>query len=104
MIGAYNNDIGVSPFERFQLGGDGLNNQQFGNFNGTDIISMRGYEITDLEANSVNGRTVATPIFDKFTVELRYPLSLNPNSTIYDWPLHKVVMHGKASGISTHLT
>jgi outer membrane protein insertion porin family len=83
MIGAYNNDIGVSPFERFQLGGDGLNNQQFGNFNGTDIISMRGYEITDLEANSVNGRTVATPIFDKFTVELRYPLSLNPNSTIY---------------------
>jgi outer membrane protein insertion porin family len=83
MIGAYNNNIGVSPFERFQLGGDGLNNQQFGNFNGTDIISMRGYEITDLEANTRDGRTVATPIFDKFTVELRYPLSLNPNSTIY---------------------
>lgn len=83
MIGAYNKEIGISPFERFQLGGDGLNNQQFGQFNGTDIVSMRGYEITDLEGNLINGQTVATPIFDKFTVELRYPVSLNPNSTIY---------------------
>lgn len=83
MIGAYNNNVGVSPFERFQLGGDGLNNVQFGQFNGTDIVSMRGYEISDLEANFIDGRTVATPIFDKFTAELRYPLSLNPNSTIY---------------------
>ena len=83
MIGAYNKEIGISPFERFQLGGDGLNNQQFGQFNGTDIISMRGYEISDLQGNLINGQTVATPIFDKFTVELRYPVSLNPNSTIY---------------------
>ena len=83
MIGAYNKEIGISPFERFQLGGDGLNNQQFGQFNGTDIVSMRGYEITDLDGNLINGQTVATPIFDKFTVELRYPVSLNPNSTIY---------------------
>ena len=83
MIDAYNDDIGISPFERFQLGGDGLNNQQFGQFNGTDIISMRGYEIADLEANTRDGVQVATPIFDKFTVELRYPISLNPSSTIY---------------------
>ncbi|MCB0642344.1 MAG: outer membrane protein assembly factor BamA [Phaeodactylibacter sp.] len=83
MIDAYNKDIGISPFERFQLGGDGLNNQQFGQFNGTDIISMRGYEIADIEANVRDGSTVATPIFDKFTVEVRYPISLNPSSTIY---------------------
>lgn len=83
MIGAYNREIGISPFERFQLGGDGLNNQQFGQFNGTDIVSMRGYEISDMQANLINGQTVATPIFNKYTVELRYPLSLNPNSTIY---------------------
>lgn len=83
MIGAYNSQIGVSPFERFLLGGDGLNNQQFGQFNGTDIISMRGYENRDFEANLINNQIVATPIYDKFTVELRYPLSLNPNSTIY---------------------
>ncbi len=85
ILGAYNDDIGVSPFERFQLGGDGLNNQAFGGgFAGVDIISLRGYEVRDLEANlSEFGSTVATPIFDKFTVELRYPISLNPSSTIY---------------------
>jgi outer membrane protein insertion porin family len=87
MIGAYNNDIGISPFERFQLGGDGLNNQNLGLNVGTDIISLRGYEIEDLENNirpeiSAN-EAVPTPIYDKFTVELRYPISLNPNSTIY---------------------
>ena len=84
MIASYNDEIGISPFERFQLGGDGLNNQQFGQFNGTDIISSRGYEINDFEANTgSDGTVVATPIFNKFTVELRYPISLNPNSTIF---------------------
>lgn len=79
ILGFYNSEIGTSPFERFQLGGDGINNQQIG-FAGVDIISMRGYEVQDLEANRGN---VPTPIFDKFTVELRYPISLNPSSTIY---------------------
>ena len=81
-VGSYNSQIGISPFERFQLGGDGLSNVQRG-FRGTDIISLRGYEISDLENNVVNGTTVATPIFNKFTMELRYPLSTNPNATIY---------------------
>ncbi|MEL7020450.1 MAG: outer membrane protein assembly factor BamA [Bacteroidota bacterium] len=84
ILGRYNKTIGTSPFERFQLGGDGINNQQFG-FAGVDIISLRGYEIQDLEANQNPQGTgsIATPIFDKFTLELRYPLSLNPSSTIY---------------------
>ena len=87
ILAAYNKDIGVPPFERFQLGGDGINNQQFG-FAGVDIISLRGYEVNDLEANRENpaiqnSQNVATPIFDKFTVELRYPISKNPSSTIY---------------------
>ncbi|MBR9920131.1 MAG: outer membrane protein assembly factor BamA [Bacteroidetes bacterium] len=83
MIGAYDSSIGISPFERFQLGGDGINNQQFGQFNGTDIISMRGYEINEIPANIIGGATVPTPIYDKISLELRYPISLNPNSTIY---------------------
>lgn len=83
MIGAYNKDNGISPFERFQLGGDGLNNQQLGAFNGTDIVSMRGYEVNEIEANQIGGQTAATPIYSKYTVELRYPISLNPSSTIY---------------------
>lgn len=87
-IGSYNNDIGLVPFERFQLGGDGLNNQQLGFYTGTDIISLRGYEPSDLENNRLNENSnsseiVATPVFNKLTVELRYPISTNPNSTIY---------------------
>ncbi len=87
-LGSYDDQVGVSPFERFQLGGDGVNNQQFA-FAGVDIISLRGYEIEDLNNNYVfdpatqSPRKIATPIFSKYTVELRYPLSLNPSSTIF---------------------
>lgn len=77
-LGFYNRDIGPPPFERFQVGGDGLSNQQFG-ITGKDILAMRGYEPGDIEANALGGAT----IFNKFTAELRYPLSLNPSSTIF---------------------
>ena len=81
-LGSYNQQIGTSPFGRFQLGGDGLSNIR-GGFTGTDIISLRGYEVEDLSNNVIDGNTVATPIFNKFTMELRYPFSTNPNATIY---------------------
>lgn len=77
-LGFYNPDIGAPPFERFIVGGDGLSNQQFA-ITGQDIISLRGYELADITANQSGGATV----FNKFTVELRYPLSLNPSSTIF---------------------
>ena len=83
MIGAYNPEIGISPFERFQIGGDGFANQQFGGYTGIDLIALRGYEVNDIAANTYRGITVATPLFNKFTMELRYPISLNPSSTIY---------------------
>ena len=78
ILGAYNDEIGTSPFERFELGGDGLSNQSFA-FTGNEIISLRGYEVEDI--NGTN--TAGTPVYNKFTFELRYPLSTNPNSTIY---------------------
>jgi len=78
MIGFYNEEIGIPPFERFQLGGDGLSNQQFG-ITGKDILALRGYEFEELPASNGGGASV----FNKFTVELRYPLSLNPSSTIF---------------------
>lgn len=74
-LGAYG-DQGIPPFERFELGGDGLSNQNNA-LTGTEIISLRGYETNEIN----NNRPAA--IYDKFTVELRYPLSLNPSSTIY---------------------
>ena len=93
-IGTFNDDIGITPFERFQLGGDGLNNQQFGFFTGTEIISSRGYNPEDFENNiSPTGRIAATPLYEKMTLELRYPLSLNPSSTIY--------LHAFAQGANT---
>ena len=79
-LGNYSDEIGDVPFERFQLGGDGLSNQNNG-IQGTDIIALRGYEEEDIDPNfrSSGGGT----IFNKFTTEIRYPLSTNPNSTIY---------------------
>lgn len=87
-LGNYNSDIGISPFERFELGGDGLSNQNVG-IVGRDIISMRGYETNEFSANSNGGGAV----YNKLTMELRYPLSLNPNSSIY---VHGFVQGGNA--------
>ncbi|MEN0004211.1 MAG: outer membrane protein assembly factor BamA [Bacteroidota bacterium] len=84
MLGSYNSQLGIIPFERFSLGGDGINNQQAG-FAGFDPISLRGYGIEDIQANYAPNSNVqvGAPIFNKFTLEVRYPLSLNPSSTIY---------------------
>ncbi len=89
-LGSYNSDIGISPFERFELGGDGLNNQNVG-ITGKDILSLRGYQQTDFREND-NGGGAA---FNKFTVELRYPISTNPNSAIY---IHTFVQGGNTWG------
>ena len=78
ILGYYDQDLGVTPFERFELGGDGLSNQN-NQIQGRDILALRGYEVEDFPENNEGGGT----IFNKYTLELRYPLSLNPNSTIY---------------------
>ncbi len=77
MLGYYNNDIGITPFERFELGGDGISNQ--GGIEGRTVLALRGYDVGDLSANTRGGASV----FDKFTLEVRYPFSLNPNATVY---------------------
>ncbi len=84
-LGAYDKDLGVSPFERFQLGGNGVNNSQVARNVGTDIISSRGYEIADFENNTLPGsnRPSPTSIYNKLSLELRYPISLNPSATFY---------------------
>ncbi len=77
-LGSYSDQIGISPFERFELGGDGLSNQTAG-ITGKEIISLRGYDVNDISQNNLGG----APIYDKLTIELRYPLSLNPSTSIY---------------------
>ncbi|HQH19863.1 MAG TPA: outer membrane protein assembly factor BamA, partial [Bacteroidales bacterium] len=82
-IGYYNKDIGTTPFGRFYLGGDGMSgggyNQQF---TGSDIIGMRGYANNSLTPMDNTGY-IGGVIFNKYTMELRYPVSLNPMATIY---------------------
>ena len=70
-LGYYNKDIGFSPFERFQLGGDGLSGYSY--FVGKDIVAQRGYEVYATQAT----------IYNKYTAEVRYPFSLQPTATIY---------------------
>jgi outer membrane protein insertion porin family len=83
ILGSYNNKIGISPFERFQFGGNGLNNQQVGII-GRDIISSRGYEDGEYAGNFANsGSRDGAAVFNKMALELRYPISLNPQSTIF---------------------
>lgn len=78
ILGNFNSELGNIPFERYELGGDGLTNQ-FQALTGREIISSRGYDIDDIDANRPGGATA----YNKFTAELRYPISLNPNASIY---------------------
>ena len=82
-MGYYNEDIGPTPFHRFYLGGDGLSSGS-SMFDSREIIGMRGYANESLTPNA-NSTTSLTGgnIFTKYTMELRYPLSLNPSATIY---------------------
>lgn len=85
-IGRYSKKLDFSPFERFQLGGDGLTNNN--GILGYDIIALRGYPVFDVSDPAVNNsdQTSTTrffTIFNKYQLELRYPLVTNPGSTIY---------------------
>ena len=84
-LGYYNRNWGYSPFENFQVGGDGMSGYMT---YGAEIISLRGYEDYSLTPRKVtpysqNYTSYAGNVYDKFTVELRYPVILQPQSTIY---------------------
>ena len=76
LLGPYNKNLGVAPFERFYVGGDGMSGMGY-QFDGRELISLRGYS-----NNSISPQTGAT-IYNKYTSEIRYALSLNPSSTMY---------------------
>ena len=78
-MGCYNKQIGIAPFGRFYLGGDGMSNWSY---DGREVIGMRGYDDESLSPN-VNGSAVGASFFHKFTAELRYPITLNPSATVY---------------------
>jgi len=74
-LSAYDSTIGIPPFERFEVGGNGTNTQQLA-FAGNDLIALRGYPADYLDG-TLNGGGAS---FVKFSAELRYPL-INTGST-----------------------
>ncbi len=66
----------VSPFERFEVGGDGMSGYTI---YGVDIIGLRGYDDGELDPIGSNYSTA----YNKYTMELRYPVILKQQSQIY---------------------
>ena len=77
-LGYFNKNWGYSPFEGFIVGGDGMSGY---NTYGNEVIGLRGYENYSL--TPYIGNAYAGNVYDKFTVELRYPLIMQPSSTIF---------------------
>lgn len=80
-LGGYNSAVGNVPFERFFVGGDGLNNFTL---DGRDIVQLRGYENQSVTAiDPLTGQQEGALIYNKFSMELRYPLTLKPSASIF---------------------
>ncbi len=77
-LGYYNPDIGYSPFEGFDVGGDGMSGY---NLYGRETIGLRGYNNSSLTPPVGNVR--AANVYNKFTMEFRYPITLQPQAAIY---------------------
>jgi outer membrane protein insertion porin family len=79
--GFYNKTIGQSPFEGYYVGGDGMVGY---NYYGYEIVPVRGYSNTGF-GNAIGALTPPTGanVYTKYTLEFRYPVSLNPSATVY---------------------
>jgi outer membrane protein insertion porin family len=75
-INSYNKDVGIGPFERYIMGGDGLSGYNF--LLGSDIIGLRGYQ-----NNSISPTPVGGVAFSKFVAEVRYPISNSPAFSVF---------------------
>lgn len=73
-IGAYNQERGSIPFERFYLGGDGMQSYAL---DGRETIALRGYKNQSLSSRD------GSLLYNKFTFELRYPITLKPSASIF---------------------
>src|SRR6185312_1343032 len=83
-LGQYNSEVGASPFERFKLGGDGMQSYQF--LQGSDIIGLRGYQNFSIIPEGTNYTADTNPgstIYDKYTFELRHPVIQSQSATIF---------------------
>ncbi|QSB26705.1 outer membrane protein assembly factor [Flavobacterium sp. CLA17] len=85
-LGAYDQSRGLVPFERFYLGGDGMANYSM---DGRETIQLRGYPNNSLtpiiedKTDSRYGQQIGATIYNKFSMELRYPITLKSSASIY---------------------
>ncbi|GAB3176512.1 outer membrane protein assembly factor BamA [Telluribacter humicola] len=84
-LGSYGSKVGLSPFGRFIVGGSGLAGQGSFALADQDIIGLRGYEDRKVGPLSPNGTLTGGGgvVYNKFVMEMRYPVSLNPQATIF---------------------
>ncbi|RZK42015.1 MAG: outer membrane protein assembly factor BamA [Pedobacter sp.] len=83
-LGSYNNAVGQSAFERFKLGGDGM--QGFDFLQGSELIAMRGYSnnsVVPLGADTRIAQSSGSPIFTKYVIELRFPVIASQQATAF---------------------
>ena len=83
-LGTYNSSVGQSAFERFKLGGDGM--QGFDFLQGSELIAMRGYAnntVIPVGANPSIAQNSGSPIFTKYVMELRYPVIASQQATAF---------------------
>ena len=83
-LGVYNSAVGQSAFERFKLGGDGM--QGFDYLQGSEVIAMRGYAnnaVIPSGSNPTIAQGSGSPIFNKYVLELRHPITASQTATIF---------------------
>lgn len=83
-LGSYNQAVGQSAFERFKLGGDGM--QGFDFLQGSELIAMRGYAnntVIPVGSNPSIAQNSGSPIFNKYVVEVRYPVIATQSATAF---------------------
>jgi outer membrane protein insertion porin family len=79
-LGAYNQNRGIIPFERYFLGGDGMANYSM---DGRETIALRGYPNSSLTPINTAGEPIGATVYNKYSLELRYPITLKAAASIY---------------------
>lgn len=76
----YYNRFRKSPFEKYVMGGDGMSGYST---YGEETIGLRGYENSSLTPRASSSYSYDGNIYNKYTMELRYPITLQPQATVF---------------------
>lgn len=96
-MGAYDQNRGLVPFQRFFLGGDGMANYAL---DGREVIMLRGYPNQSLSPVGADGSQIGATVYNRFSLELRYPITLKPQASIF--PLVFAEAGNSWNGFSTY--